>query len=758
MKNILFSIFATVITLTSVAQTPQSFQYQAVIRDASGNVLQSQSVNLRLSIIPVSAVGVAEYVETHTLTTNTFGIVSLSVGNGTVVTGNFSTINWGASNHFIKVEADLGSGYIDMGTTQLLSVPYAMYSQAAGNVDTLWNKSGNNIYNANNGNVGVGLNNPSGRMVIQGSSTALATDPLFEVKNSLGQTVFVVYQDSVNVFVNDDAIQSNRGGFAVSGRNNAKAITHNYLKVTPDKTRIFLNEDINNDGFAVMGINSGGIKDYLNVSVDTTEIIDPSKARILWYPTKEAFLTGRVLIENKDSVGVNSFASGFESKAIGMQSQALGYKTVARGNYATAIGYFATAKGPNTYALGNYAFAGDSASYAIGSGAKAQGLRCFAIGSSGVDSIGAPTNPTIASGNYSYAFGMGSIASGKGAFAFGTQDTALGWYSLAMGYQTKANNWYATTMGKLTKASGESSTAIGFNSTSSGKYASAIGANSVASGYSATAIGYNAKATGSYSVAIGRNNTASGGISTVLGELNTAAGLYSTAMGYINRAGGDYSTAFSRGTNAKPYASFVIGRYNDTTCSATGMTNWIATDPLFIIGIGATASSRTNAMTVLKNGETYLPAVYNSTVGTTNRDLFIDNTGKLGYVASSKRYKKDISDMENIDWLYQLRPVNYIYKNDNFNKKQFGLIAEEVEKINPLFVSYNYDGIVETVNYSNFISPLIKALQDQKKINDVQQIQINKLLQENEKFNSQASEINNLKAEIEKIKKFQAEK
>ncbi|MBI5542049.1 MAG: hypothetical protein HY951_18480, partial [Bacteroidia bacterium] len=182
MKNILFSIFATVITLTSVAQTPQSFQYQAVIRDASGNVLQSQSVNLRLSIIPVSAIGVAEYVETHTLTTNTFGILSLSVGNGNVVTGNFSTINWGASNHFIKVEADLGSGYIDMGTTQLLSVPYALYSETAGNAGQTYT-SGNGIGIAGN----VISNTSPDQTVVLNSGTGtnvIGTYPNFTINNT----------------------------------------------------------------------------------------------------------------------------------------------------------------------------------------------------------------------------------------------------------------------------------------------------------------------------------------------------------------------------------------------------------------------------------------------------------------------------------------------------------------------------------------------------------------------------------------------
>ena len=234
MKRMFLAIIAGLLFFCTNAQSPLSFQYQVVVRNASGNAIISQPVNFKISIISGSVSGTVEYVETHSANTNAVGVVNLAIGSGTT-SGNFSNINWSNSTHFIKVEADPtgGTSYLNMGTTQLLSVPYAMYAEQSGNAgDTVWSKSGNNIYNNNLGNVGVGLVNPTGRMVIKGSATALASDPLFEVKNSAGQTVFVVYQDSVNVFVNDDAIQSNRGGFAVSGRNSTKSITHNYLKVT----------------------------------------------------------------------------------------------------------------------------------------------------------------------------------------------------------------------------------------------------------------------------------------------------------------------------------------------------------------------------------------------------------------------------------------------------------------------------------------------------------------------------------------------
>ena len=117
---------------------------------------------------------------------------------------------------------------------------------------------------------------------------------------------------------------------------------------------------------------------------------------------------------------------------------------------------------------------------------------------------------------------------------------------------------------------------------------------------------------------------------------------------------------------------------------------------------------------VYKNGEVYLPNVYGDEVGATYLDLFIDNTGKIGYEPSSRRYKNKINTMEDVGWLYQLHPVNFHYNSDNTGTKQYGLIAEEVEKVNPLFVSYNQEGQVETVRYSKLVTPMIKAIQEQE--------------------------------------------
>jgi hypothetical protein len=117
------------------AQAPQSFNYQAVARDASGAVLSNQAVSFRISLLQGSATGTSVYTETHAVTTNLLGLVNFAIGGGTVVNGNFATINWAQGPYFAQVELDVANNgtYVIMSTTQLLSVPYAQYAEKSGN-------------------------------------------------------------------------------------------------------------------------------------------------------------------------------------------------------------------------------------------------------------------------------------------------------------------------------------------------------------------------------------------------------------------------------------------------------------------------------------------------------------------------------------------------------------------------------------------------------------------------------------------------
>ena len=136
MKKIFVILTIILITIGVFAQVPGKMSYQAVIRDAGDNLVTNQSVGMQISILQSSAKGTAVYIETHISTTNTNGLVSVEIGGGTVVSGNFAVIDWANGPYFIKTETDPSGGtdYSITGTSQLLSVPYALHAKTVGEI------------------------------------------------------------------------------------------------------------------------------------------------------------------------------------------------------------------------------------------------------------------------------------------------------------------------------------------------------------------------------------------------------------------------------------------------------------------------------------------------------------------------------------------------------------------------------------------------------------------------------------------------
>jgi hypothetical protein len=133
MKKIITICAAILLTASMFAQAPEKMSYQSVIRGANNSLVVNQSVRLRISILQGSITGSAVYSEQHQTTTNSNGLVSISIGAGTSQTGSFSAINWENGPYFVKMEADPtgGTNYTVSGTSQLLSVPYALHAKTA---------------------------------------------------------------------------------------------------------------------------------------------------------------------------------------------------------------------------------------------------------------------------------------------------------------------------------------------------------------------------------------------------------------------------------------------------------------------------------------------------------------------------------------------------------------------------------------------------------------------------------------------------
>jgi len=822
MKKSFFFSFIILLSAISFAQAPQSFKYQAIIRDASGNVITNQNISLQISILQDSETGTPVYTEEHSATTNQFGLVNINIGEGTT-SDVFSAINWGTHNYWLKLSVDLNGGntYTEMGTSKLLSVPYAIYANESANGTSQWLNNNSSIY-YNDGNVGVGTTSPSGKLVIQADPGAGPDSALFEVKDKDGKPIMRITSEGVRIYVKDGT-KGTSGGFAVGRYSALKSFPDTtYLIVTPDSTRVYTSAGSKgiSGGFAVgrysalkgnkekffyTGIDStriyisdsgkgtaGGFavgrystlkptaagSDYFNISASgIPDTINPSEPRILWYPAKEAFLSGKVLIESPDSVGLNSMATGFESKAIGDYSQALGYRVVSEGLNSMAIGHKSRARGLNSYALGSEVLANDSNAFVFGSTSAALGKSSFVLGVNdtaysissmalgyntkaiGVASLsmGAYTKAvdtldvamgyiTVASGGGSTAMGWKSkarggaslamgdstIADGEASLAMGSHTLASGLSSTAMGIATEASGDYSTSMGDSTLASGFASTAMGYQTEAHGFNTIAMGDNTVAWGDASVAMGSNTHANGQFSLAIGNMSVADNDASVAIGDQTTANGLASWSAGTHTIADGDASTAFGFYTHAVSAGSFVLGGYNEIFSDNNP---YNPQNALFIIGNGSDESNRHNAFTVLKSGSIGINTNTPSELFTVNGNgRFQGDLSYTGNLINSKKTKIKSAFESNYNNYYKISEVqSFVEKNKHL----------------PWITSAIYEK--KGINMTLISFETLEAVENQQ----LQIIELNKQIQEKDKtikeLENKVNEMNKRLSEIEKV-------
>lgn len=640
-KLILLTVLSLSFSLL-YSQVPEGFNYQAVFGDATGNPVRNAELQVKIGILSDTIAPVIEWEELHSaVKTGGNGTFSLVIGTGqreaNSIAVAFKDLNWKASQLFIRTQVYYEGSWKQMGAAKLWSVPYSMVAgELSGSLDKLAvngntssndealfevkNINGQTVFAVFNEGVRVYVNDGA-----KGSKGGFSIGGFADSKTG-EQEYFVVNKDSIRAYIYDNPlIKGSKGGFSIGGFADSKGITNEYLVVSPDSTRIYVDNAASSKGkkggFAIGGFGAskrsdpqnlftvsddsirlyiddeakgskggfsiGGFADskgpfrsFFNISTDASGIIFPAQNRILWYPVKNAFLTGQILIQHPDSIGINSTTTGFESRAKGAYSQAMGYRAIARGEYSTAIGKGAYAGSANSFALGDGSRVLNTDSYAFGAGAIAAGEGSFSFGSVGRDTVTAVSTGifTAALGKYSFALGQGSRSSGTGSVAMGVNNNAEGDFSSAVGFDNVSSGRLSSTYGAYNTAVGGYSISMGNKSVSSGKYATSIGHGVEAAGLDAVAIGSDA-----YSV-----NVATGDIYTA----------HTIASGYG-------SVALGHGVSAQSFVSLVIGQQN-VESNGYSPYSWVGTDPLFVIGNGKGATAgipnRSNAMVVLKNG------------------------------------------------------------------------------------------------------------------------------------------------------------
>ncbi|NOY38363.1 MAG: tail fiber domain-containing protein [Chlorobi bacterium] len=767
------------------AQVPQKFSYQAVARN-NGEVLKNTSMGVRLTILQGSETGPAVWTETQTVTTNDFGLFSIAAGSTTPV-----DLDWSNGPYYLKVETDLndGNGFTEMGTAQMLSVPYALYGKDAdadtineiqdlhlsGNLLTItkngsataidlspyldntnyWVKSGNDIaYDGGkvligtpagntqleiidafqaggrnllvgddayltdidiintlgvygttdstagnlklgsngallsgiNGNLGIGTIVPTGKLEVQGDVTEPPEKPLLEVKRHDGQTVFAVYNDSIRMYVNASSTgKGTKGGFAIGGFGAVKGSFQDYLRVTPDSVRVYIDQSPTKGpkgGFAIGGFGAakGNTTDLMHLDKDNYFIGHQSGEKNTTGLYNQFF--GYQAGMNNSTGSSNIFMgyqSGFENISgnnnvfIGNSS---GYNNT--GNFNTFLGYYAGYSLTNTsnnlimgYQAGRQA-AGGSYNVILGSNAgnlNNGNYNIFIGYESGYNNIGG------ADSRYSKWNTFIGYQAGKG--------NTTGWHNLCIGYLAGLSNQTATNQFFIGNQAGQSLTA----------------------GYANTFVGH-----------------LTGMKSTDCNE-NTFIGYQS---GYNNLTG---------------HGNTYIG--NATGINATGSGN-------VFIGNRVGWSETGDNKLYIDNSSTVTPLIWGDfTANDVTINGNLDITGTLTY-PSDIRLKKDITEFDHaLEKIKEIKAVRYFWDFENHPEivaddvPQLGVIAQNVQTIIPELVKTGPRGYL-SVDYIKMTVVLLEAIKEQQKIIESQGKEI-------ENLKSEKSEMASLKQQIEEL-------
>lgn len=401
----------------------------------------------------------------------------------------------------------------------------------------------------------------------------------------------------------------------------------------------------------------------------------------------------------------------------------------------------------------------------------------------GMNVNGAWTTDSL--GKLSLAYGLNTFAKGENSIALGYDNRALGINSTAIGQSNEVDAAAAVAIGLRNKVTGSGAVALGWLGTSSGTSSSAFGYQTRATADYSTAMGYYALASGENAASIGYNTVASGRSSTAFGEYSYALADNTTAIGYRARVVGEYAAAIGTGVYSKAYSSITIGQYNDSITTSSS-TSWKAADPLFIIGNGTATSDRSNALTMLKNGNTgfgttapkaklhidggtdagladnsgflIIGDVSGSNLVFDNNEIVARNNGAnntlyLQYeggdlevggkaskpgggswsAASDGRLKQNVQAYKDgLQMLLKINPVSFQYNQlsgYNTNKQFVGVVAQDLQKVAPYMVgSFDKNGTdYLNVDNSAMTYMLINSVKEQQKQMEAQQKEIAEL-------------------------------
>jgi trimeric autotransporter adhesin len=710
LKMVLIPVLS-VLLLNLPAQVPHGFNFQGVARNSGGELLVNSSIDLKIGVIALNR-GETVWEETHSVTTNEIGLFNLVIGNGTRTAGTvdqFLMINWGIDKFSLKVQLDAGNGYEDMGTTELQSVPYAM---VAGTLTSIPDISS------------------LGSLDIIQSIDQNADSAIFTVRNKDGNIVFAVYDEGVRINVADypDVVKGKKGGFAIGGFGATKGETNEYLRVTPDSVRVYVDETISKGkkgGFAIGGFGATkGITDFLHLTPDNYFIGHQAGSAITSGLYNSFFGYDAGL---RNTIGSNNVFIGNETGNYNVD----GHWNIFVGNRAG----FANTSGIGNIILGDEA----GRSNTTGSGNVFLGDwagRDNTIGESnvyigadaGLSNLGGSYNVFLGStAGYNNTEGVSNVFLGESSGYSNTLGESNVFIGTESGYSNLTGD-YNVFMGEAAGWSntiGEDNVFIGASAgelNKEGNYNVFMGSNSGSSNVS-----------GSYNVFLGEESGSSNseGISNVFlgkeaGTANTS-GSYNVFLGTLT---GQENTLGQQNVflGQEAGSANITGNYNVAIGTLSGSSNISGSSNVFIgyqAGIDEEGSNRLYINNKRSSwDETLIYGEFdNDYLGFyANVEVAGDIYGASLNETSDKKFKTNILDVPSIlNKVMALRPVTYdwntaLYPKSKFSDgKQFGLIAQEVETLFPELVKTNKKGDL-AISYTKLSVLLLEAMKEQQAI------------------------------------------
>ncbi len=558
MKKLLLLITYFFVVVSAFAfTTPEKINYQGVARNADGELLTNQQLGIQIQIRTITSNGDVVYSEIHTVTTNQYGIFNLQIGGGGAELGAFADVDWGLETFFeLSIDFEGGENFVSMGTSQLVAVPYALHAKQADNV-------------------------------FSGDFNDLVNTPT-NVSDFANDAGFITNADDADADATNEIQDLSLVGSTLKITNNATATEINLAPFsgtnTDEQTLSLTGTDLS--------ISNGNLVDLSSLQ-DGVDDADADATNEI----QQISLIGSTLEISNDAstVDLSSFYDNTDAQTLSL----VGTEVSISGGNTIDVAALQDGFEANTDAqtADEFSLSGTTLNLSLsGDGEATQTVDLSSL-----------------AGSAASITSSGNVASNASNYA--SEDFVIGSPQLA-------NDGDASHLNRLFFDKSKAAFRVGYTSgtqwdnSNIGQYSIAAGRNTIADGRSSSAFGEESEATGSISFAAGRFSIASGIESTAIGRSANASGESSVALGRLANTTAKNATALGYNVTTQSFQSTVVGSYN---LLIGDNTNWVATDPVFVVGNGN--GSRSNAITVLKNG--------NMGIGVTDPDAKLEVNGQM---------------------------------------------------------------------------------------------------------------------------------